>query len=85
MADVRPGDGDARKLKVYWLRGEGAAKLRWGTPGDFDRCVTHLSKYMRPGQAKGYCANLHHDATGMWPGDKQNRRVYKVKGDGAKG
>lgn len=68
MADLHPGDGDAEQLRRYWLHGEGAVKIRWGTPGDFDRCVRHLGKYM-PGRAEGYCANLHHRATGMWPGE----------------
>ena len=36
--------GSDRGLREYWTHGEGAAKIRWGTPGDFDRCVTHLEK-----------------------------------------
>ena len=64
-------DGDAERLRAYWLRGEGAIKIAWGTPGDFTRCVALLDKHM-PGQAEGYCANLHHAATGMWPGDRRN-------------
>lgn len=65
-------DGDAQRLRRYWLTGKGAAKIRWGTPGDFTRCVRNLRKHM-PTQAEGYCANLHKAATGMWPGDKRNR------------
>ena len=64
-------DGDAERLRRYWLHGEGAAKIAWGTPGDFTRCVAHLGKHM-PGKAQGYCANLHKDANGYWPGDKRN-------------
>ena len=71
MADVRPGDGNAETLRRYWTVGEGAAKIRWGTPGDFDRCVRQLDDYM-PGRAEGYCALLHKRATGFWPGDKPN-------------
>lgn len=62
----------AAKLRAYWLRGEGAAKIKWGTPGDFTRCVRQIEKYM-PGRAEGYCANLHHAATGTWPGSDANR------------
>ena len=71
MTDQRPGDGGAAKLKAYWTVGEGGSKIRWGTSGDFTRCTRHLDKYM-PGRAEGYCANLHHAMTGMWPGDRKN-------------
>ncbi|MFF4791836.1 hypothetical protein ACFY2M_19205 [Streptomyces sp. NPDC001276] len=59
------GGGNAQTLRNYWTRGEGATKIRWGTPGDFNRCVRHLSKYMGA-RAKGYCALRHKAATGMW-------------------
>lgn len=71
MPDLNPGDGDAEKLRQYWLHGPGAAKIRWGTPGDFTRCVRHLTKYM-PGRAEGYCQRLHHRANGYYTGDKRN-------------
>ena len=66
MADTHPGEGDAETLRRYWTTGEGAAKIRWGTPGDFDRCVRQLEKYM-PGRAEGYCNLLHHRALGIYP------------------
>lgn len=72
MADVNPGDGDAQRLRIYWLAGKGAAKIRWNTPGDFTRCVRYLSKYM-PGRAEGYCQNLHKAATGMYTGSDAHR------------
>jgi len=53
------------RLHEYWVRGEGASKIRWGQPGDFDRCVMHLSKYIH--DAKGYCNLAHHAALGMYP------------------
>lgn len=56
------------KLKGYWVRGKGAAKIRWGTGGDFNRCRRALAKYLRPDQIGGACANLHKAATGTWPG-----------------
>lgn len=57
------------RLMEYWSHGEGAAKIRWGTDGDFDRCRRQLGKYVqRPDELAGLCANLHHRATGFWPG-----------------
>jgi HK97 family phage prohead protease len=57
--------GGTERLHEYWVHGEGAAKIRWGTPGDFDRCVLHLGKFIRDPQ--GYCNLAHHAATGMYP------------------
>ena len=72
-ADVFESDyAAARRLKRYWLHGPGAAKIRWGSPGDWTRCVRHLSKYMGP-RAKGYCQLRHKDATGMYTGDKKHK------------
>jgi hypothetical protein len=58
--------GNAETLRRYWAEGEGAAKIRWGDPGDFSRCVEHVSKFM-PGQAQGYCNLLHKRALGYYP------------------
>lgn len=69
LGSLHPG---ARRLRRYWLRGEGALKILWGTPGDWTRCVAHLSKYM-PGRAKGYCNLMHKRANGYYPGDKRNK------------
>ncbi|GAC1529586.1 MAG: hypothetical protein NVS3B1_21410 [Marmoricola sp.] len=60
------GGGNAQTLRDYWAHGKGAAKIRWGEDGDFDRCVAEVDKYM-PGQAKGYCNLRHHDALGIYP------------------
>ena len=57
-----------RRLVEYWVRGEGAVKVRWGTDGSFDRCVRHLSDKVRDPQ--GLCAELHKKATGEWPAEK---------------
>lgn len=65
--------GNAEELRKYWTTGEGAAKIRWGTDGDFGRCVRLVSEHMTPERAKGYCANRHKEATGMWPGDRNNK------------
>jgi hypothetical protein len=73
MVDANPGDGAAARLKRYWTVGEGGKiKIRWGSSGDFTRCVMHLSKYLGPEDAKRYCAERHHEMNGFWPGDKRN-------------
>lgn len=64
-------DRDAKQLRQYWLTGGGALKIRWGTPGDFTRCVRHLDEYM-PGRAEGYCQLLHIAATGK-PAGRHNK------------
>lgn len=63
------------QLKRYWLAGPGAAKIGWGSPGDFDRCrvaiQAEVSKDGAPLSQRvidGLCANLHHEATGAAPG-----------------
>ena len=65
------GRGNAATLRRYWGQGAGAAKIRWGTPGDWTRCNKRLSKYLGP-RAKGYCARMHKARTGAWPGSKAN-------------
>ena len=71
------GGFDGASLKQYWLTGKGAVKIRWGSPGDFTRCVSHVRRAaageMTEEQVKGFCANLHHKAVGMWPGDRRNK------------
>lgn len=69
MADS-PRPGSDRQLRHYWVRGEGAAKIVWGTEGSFRRCVTHLGKYVA--NPEGLCAEYHHEATGEWPGKKNH-------------
>ena len=45
--------GSAERLRQYWEHGEGAAKIRWGQPGDYDRCVTLLTPHLGE-RAHGY-------------------------------
>jgi hypothetical protein len=67
--EATPGDAaSTEKLMRYWAEGEGAAKIDWGVAGDFARCELELGKYVGPSVVKGLCANLHHRATGAWPG-----------------
>jgi 8-oxo-dGTP pyrophosphatase MutT (NUDIX family) len=84
FVDVAPGrteDGpgwlthpvDTDRLRDYWVRGPGAAKIGWGTPGDFNRCRAQVAQYVKPQHINGYCANRHFDALGKWPGPGVNR------------
>lgn len=67
---------DTQRLRTYWTRGEGAAKIRWGEPGDFNRCRTQLAKYIpNPHYLAGTCANLHKVAIGVWPGQEAAAEV----------
>lgn len=70
-------DPRAEKLRRYWSTGKGAAKIRWGTPGDWKRCFRHLSKYMGA-RARGYCQNLHKRNTGLWTGDRLNAAAERL-------
>lgn len=54
------------QLREYWVRGEGAVKIRWGTDGDFDRCVRQLGRYVR--DPEGLCNRYHQAAVGAPPG-----------------
>ena len=66
--EVTPQDvANTERLNAYWAHGEGAAKIAWGTPNDYDRCLVELGKYVPPDQVHGHCANLHHEALGIWP------------------
>ena len=75
--ELTPRDAaSTERLMTYWAEGEGAAKVRWGEPGDFDRCLIQIEKAVTdggkaplpPGVIKGLCANLHKRATGARPG-----------------
>ncbi|HEY6416567.1 MAG TPA: hypothetical protein VIX41_10030 [Acidimicrobiales bacterium] len=60
---------DTQRLRNYWTKGAGAGKIRWGMPGDFNRCRRQLGKYIaNPAWLAGTCANLHYVALGFWPG-----------------
>lgn len=65
-------------LKQYWLTGKGAVKIRWGTDGDWTRCVRLVQKAagadMTHEQVKGYCSKLHFMANGFYPGSSLNKK-----------
>lgn len=72
--------GNAERLRRYWVHGEGAAKIRWGTAGDWKRCVKHLSKYLGV-RAKGYCQLRHKDALGFYTATHAKKdRAMKASG-----
>jgi len=68
MEKSAQGVAGTERLKRYWTEGAGAAKVRWGVPGDFDRARRLLAKYVPPQMLNGLVANLHKRATGGWPG-----------------
>lgn len=79
MVEKSPQDAAAtERLMRYWAEGAGAAKLNWGSPGDFDACVREMHKHGVPShEIPGLCANLHHRATGAWPGHAPGEQAGK--------
>ncbi len=76
VADTPSDYAAVRRLKNYWLYGEGGAKINWANPnGNMTRCIAHLSKYM-PGRAAGYCQELHKE----FYGGQTNQEVDKAAG-----
>lgn len=65
---------ETQRLRNYWTRGAGAAKIRWGSPGDLTRCEKHLRKYVGPQWSWGTCQNLHHTVFGFYNPESRGRR-----------
>lgn len=74
---------DTARIRRYWTKGKGAAKIRWGEPGDFNRCREELGKYVRPNFLAGTCANMHKEAIGVWPGQEDGARAIVASGSPA--
>ena len=73
------------RIRRYWTHGKGAAKIRWGTPGDFNRCRAQLAKYVQnPDWLAGMCANMHFEALKIWPGEHHNGRVITASAAAAR-
>lgn len=71
--DVDTAAHTDHNLREYWVHGKGAIKIRWGSKGDFMRCVRHLRKYSKGGVAfdpKGLCNEMHVEALGVAPGQE---------------
>lgn len=73
------------RIRRYWVSGKGAGKIRWGAPGDFNRCRSQLAKYVQnPDWLAGLCANMHKEALGVWPGQEGGGRRGGLVASGAK-
>jgi hypothetical protein len=82
---VASPDPRAAKLREYWAHDpKGRAKWKPGVPGDFNRLVRQLRKYVKnPKTLKGLAANIHHLALGAWPGREGNKDVLDWLDSGA--
>lgn len=70
------------RIRRYWVKGKGAAKIQWGVPGDFNRCRSQLAKYVQnPDWLAGLCANMHKEALGIWPGQHSVNSEVKMSND----
>lgn len=70
------GTGMPPQLIRYWTSGPGGAKIAWGTPGDYSRCIVNIQAEVgKDGPplsdrvVHGLCATLHKIATGATPGN----------------
>jgi hypothetical protein len=69
--DVNAKGGGGHNLLNHWTKGPGAAKIGWGTKGDFTRCVANLGDKVKNPQ--GLCAEYHKAATGKWPNEGKGK------------
>jgi len=74
------------QLIRYWSStGEGGQAIRWGAPGDFQRCRTLVNEAIVKGGRKplsdpvisGLCASLHKLNTGASPGHAATEQTGK--------
>jgi hypothetical protein len=69
--DTHPGDGNAERLKRYWLT-EGLSK--WATkPKPWTALVHELEKHVNLDLAKRLATVLFHEHFGYYPGSDLNR------------
>jgi len=59
-----------KALQEWYVTGEGAKQIRWGTEGDLTRCHAIASKYMDSDQAWGFCQERARDAMGHYNSPK---------------
>lgn len=62
-----PGNPDALR---EWYNDGADGQIDWGSPGDFDACVSVASNYMADDDARGFCNLRHQDAVGGPPGSE---------------
>ncbi len=65
---AKKGLSPARFL-IQWYNEGGNGIIQWGSDGDWTRCYNKAKQYLPDEDAKGFCANRHHDALGYWPGE----------------
>jgi hypothetical protein len=74
------------QLIRYWSSaGKGGQVIRWGVPGDFDRCRTEIQKAittdgkppLSDAVISGLCATLHRMNTGATPGHAPGEQTGK--------
>ena len=70
------GKGNPEALISYWRDGEGAARIDWGSPCDFTRCMLLVGKYL-PDDAGGFCQNRHMELFGESNAAKDKREGRK--------
>jgi hypothetical protein len=83
--DTHPGTALPPQLVKYWTAGAGGQKIRWGVPGDFDRCRTLVNAEVTKGGdaplsdrvISGLCASLHRLSTGATPGHAAGEMAAK--------
>ena len=68
---------ETKRIHDYWTRPgeEGYIKIAWGVGGDFNRCRTLVGEKIAANSPEDLiylnqiCAQWHHDALGIWPGE----------------
>lgn len=66
------------QLRESYLHGKAAAKIIWGSPGDFRRCELEAAHHGIPERMRpGMCAELHKEATGAVPGQAPGERIKR--------
>jgi hypothetical protein len=71
-----------RRIHDYWVYGPGRSKINWGVPGDFNRCRAEVGEEIgenSPAKLRflnQICAQWHHDALGVWPGQEGGGRHH---------
>lgn len=68
--DTKPGDGNARRLKRWWTKGEGRKK--WvGSAHPWTTLRNHLAKRMPIGMAERTASQWFKEVFGIWPGERK--------------
>jgi hypothetical protein len=65
------------QLQESYLHGKVAARIQWGEPGDFKRCVAQAKIHGMGHMADGACNTLHHKALGVYPGQEHGKPTAK--------